>query len=294
MSLNTNYTTILHPVRKQLNLTEAEYCFVDTVMKLANNQGSKHPGWCYASKQELADDRGVSRQGLIKMINRLEGLGLIERGVNNFIRHSQKWYDAVVLDKEKIISESQSVNKVDSENGFEGVNNVYRKRKQSLQQGVNKVDTECKQSLHKLKNITKEENLGITEEIYSVETVEVLTPVSIVVNFLNDTLRPARKFSTSTLRTAQNVNARLKDGYTVDDILKVIEFKHSEWSGTEWEKYLRPETLFGTGKFESYLIAAENWIARGRQPIKNNTNGANKVNFQVDPRSFEGAFTGNY
>ncbi|MGL6009673.1 MAG: conserved phage C-terminal domain-containing protein [Culicoidibacterales bacterium] len=279
-----------------LNITDSEYCLIDTVMKLANNQGSKHPGWCYASKQELAEDRGVSRQGLIKMINRLEGLGLIERGVNNFIRHTQKWYDLAVLDKEKIISESQSVNKVDSENGFEDVNNVYRKRKQSLQQGVNKVDTECKQSLHKLKNITKEENLGITEEIYSVETVEVLTPVSIVVNFLNDTLRPARKFSTSTLRTAQNVNARLKDGYTVDDILKVIEFKHSEWSGDEkMEQYLRPETLFGTGKFESYLIAAENWIARGRQPIKNNTNGANKVNFKVDPRSFEGYGSGqNY
>ena len=35
------------------------------------------------------------------------------------------------------------------------------------------------------------------------------------------------------------------------------------WQGTEWEKFLRPETLFGT-KFEGYLNA--------RQTVQKSTN----------------------
>ena len=48
------------------------------------------------------------------------------------------------------------------------------------------------------------------------------------------------------------INARLNEGYTVDDFYDVIDKKCGEWQGTEREKYLRPETLFGN-KFESYL-----------------------------------------
>lgn len=41
----------------------------------------------------------------------------------------------------------------------------------------------------------------------------------------------------------------------MEDFKKVIDWKVSEWTGTDMEKYLRPETLFGT-KFEGYLNAA--------------------------------------
>lgn len=48
------------------------------------------------------------------------------------------------------------------------------------------------------------------------------------------------------------INARLNDGYTIEDFFKVIDKKYNEWQGTEREKYLTPETLFGN-KFEKYL-----------------------------------------
>ena len=38
----------------------------------------------------------------------------------------------------------------------------------------------------------------------------------------------------------------------MSDFKAVIDKKSYEWMGTEREKYLRPQTLFGT-KFESYL-----------------------------------------
>lgn len=41
-------------------------------------------------------------------------------------------------------------------------------------------------------------------------------------------------------------------GYSVEDIRLVIDKKANEWIGTEFEKYLRPETLFGD-KFQKYL-----------------------------------------
>lgn len=48
------------------------------------------------------------------------------------------------------------------------------------------------------------------------------------------------------------VNARLKEGYTIDDFKTVIDKKVTEWQNGDMAKYLRPETLFGT-KFDGYL-----------------------------------------
>lgn len=48
------------------------------------------------------------------------------------------------------------------------------------------------------------------------------------------------------------VNARLKEGYTIDDFKTVIDKKVAEWKNGDMAKYLRPETLFGT-KFDGYL-----------------------------------------
>ena len=44
--------------------------------------------------------------------------------------------------------------------------------------------------------------------------------------------------------------------FTVSDFETVIKKKYNEWKGTEFEKFLRPSTLFGT-KFEEYLNQQE-------------------------------------
>lgn len=51
-----------------------------------------------------------------------------------------------------------------------------------------------------------------------------------------------------------NLIARLlKDGFSEDDCKKVVDVKCEEWLGNEeMEKFLRPETIFGS-KFETYL-----------------------------------------
>lgn len=73
-----------------------------------------------------------------------------------------------------------------------------------------------------------------------------------IVDYLNQ--KTGQKYKASTKKTQTCIHARLAEGFTEDDFKKVIDNKCAEWIGTEWEKYLRPETLFGT-KFESYLNA---------------------------------------
>lgn len=71
-----------------------------------------------------------------------------------------------------------------------------------------------------------------------------------IIDYLNEVV--GSKYKSTTRTTRDKINARLNEGFTVEDFKTVINKKAKEWGGTAFEQYLRPETLFGT-KFESYL-----------------------------------------
>lgn len=71
-----------------------------------------------------------------------------------------------------------------------------------------------------------------------------------IVDYLNG--RTGAAYRAASKKTRTLINARLKEGFSREDFFSVIDKKAEEWSGTEFQAYLRPETLFGT-KFESYL-----------------------------------------
>lgn len=71
-----------------------------------------------------------------------------------------------------------------------------------------------------------------------------------VINHLNT--RTGQNYKTTTKKTRDLIKARLKEKFTVDDFKVVIDKMCVEWMNTDMQKYLRPETLFGT-KFEGYL-----------------------------------------
>ncbi len=71
-----------------------------------------------------------------------------------------------------------------------------------------------------------------------------------IISYLNQEAHT--DFKPSNEKTQQHIDDRLKEGFTIEDFKRVISIKSREWSGTEFKKYLRPETLFGD-KFESYL-----------------------------------------
>jgi uncharacterized phage protein (TIGR02220 family) len=81
--------------------------------------------------------------------------------------------------------------------------------------------------------------------------VSVNDSVNVIVSYLNS--RVGSSFKASTDKTKRMINARLKEGFTVEDFKQVIETKAEEWENDpKFCKFLRPETLF-SNKFESYL-----------------------------------------
>lgn len=74
-----------------------------------------------------------------------------------------------------------------------------------------------------------------------------------IVDHLNQ--RAGTHYKSTTANTRKLIKARLKEGFTVNEIKLVIDKKCAEWlNNRDMAQYLRPETLFGN-KFESYLNA---------------------------------------
>lgn len=71
------YTTIIHPVRKHFQLSCNEYCVLDTIMRMQNNESN----WCYMSRETMAKDLDLSKQSILNIINKLIDLGLLTRNV---------------------------------------------------------------------------------------------------------------------------------------------------------------------------------------------------------------------
>lgn len=74
--------------------------------------------------------------------------------------------------------------------------------------------------------------------------------------------------SGSTFRLESNINIiaeRIAEGFTISDFIIVIDKKIHDWKGTDYEKYIRPITLFSK-KFENYL----NGTKDGSESTKNN------------------------
>ena len=100
-----------------------------------------------------------------------------------------------------------------------------------------------------------DEEVSLTKPIPEITTEtttkKIHIPFSEVVEYLN--AKTGSAYKPSTRRTQELIRARWNEGFTLQDMKKVIDLKTAEWlHDSQWRKYLRPETLFGT-KFESYL-----------------------------------------
>lgn len=96
-----------------------------------------------------------------------------------------------------------------------------------------------------------------------------------VLDYLNE--KAGTNYRASSKATQQHIKARLAEGFKLDDFHTVIDKKCAEWLGTDFEKYLRPSTLFGS-KFENYL--------NGKQQTK----GKNGIAVRSQPSDLHGVF----
>jgi|GEM_PF-3181828 len=105
--IGTNYTTILHGPRIELELSCNEYCVADMIYHL-----SRETGWCYASKEKLASFIGLSKQTVLEIIRRLTEAGLVEMHEDrHMLRTTARWYESVVVFRE-VLRGNESVRTV--------------------------------------------------------------------------------------------------------------------------------------------------------------------------------------
>ncbi|HGI2258477.1 TPA: conserved phage C-terminal domain-containing protein [Streptococcus agalactiae] len=78
-------------------------------------------------------------------------------------------------------------------------------------------------------------------------------PYKEIISYLNE--KANRNYRPNIQKNKTLIKARWSEGFRLDDFKHVIDTTVKDWSGTKYENYLRPETLFGS-KFEGYLNQA--------------------------------------
>lgn len=77
-----------------------------------------------------------------------------------------------------------------------------------------------------------------------------------VIAYLNE--KTGKRFKPDADGNKKAINPRLKEGYTVADMKRIIDVKYAEWHGVTFQNgqpgdnYLKPETLFRESKIEGY------------------------------------------
>jgi uncharacterized phage protein (TIGR02220 family) len=100
-----------------------------------------------------------------------------------------------------------------------------------------------------------EEEVKNTEGTTVSSSVKKEIPYAEIINYLNEIT--GKNFKPGSIKTREMIHARYREGFTFEEFKRVIDLKTAEWkSDPAWNRFLRPETLFGT-KFESYLNQQE-------------------------------------
>ena len=81
--------------------------------------------------------------------------------------------------------------------------------------------------------------------------------------------------------TKDAINNLINIGYGYNDFVCVIDKKWSDWKGTEYEQYIRPETLFGK-KFENYLNEQPRIAKSGFGKLASAVSQAKRTTWKLD------------
>lgn len=174
--------------------------------------------------------------------------------------HKYNWSDSPKLD----IPLYNAILKVKSDVHHDVLANLYNNRKSVLERVEEgnedtvlipyryPIDTTITNTIPISIPISSSIPISISNSISNKDSVEKeIIPYQAIVDYLN--MRTGSHYKASSKKTRDLIKARYNEGFTFEDFQVVIDKKSMEWlKDKNMNKYLRPETLFGT-KFESYL-----------------------------------------
>jgi uncharacterized phage protein (TIGR02220 family) len=117
---------------------------------------------------------------------------------------------------------------------------------------------ECKGNAIKERKEKKGKELNEKKESKENE-IEILLPAQEILIFLNETAN--RAFDFKNKNSYSDISARLKEGYTSDELKEIIQLKTMEWiNDDKMRQYLTPSTLFSAkncNKYKEQVIQAK-------------------------------------
>ena len=89
-----SFTNIQHGLRKKNGLSCNEYVLCDIIFKSSTSRFSL--GWSSMTREDIAEELGVSKSGVLKMIERMIKKGFLEReDLKKYLRTSYLWQDFI-------------------------------------------------------------------------------------------------------------------------------------------------------------------------------------------------------
>ncbi|MFL8888661.1 conserved phage C-terminal domain-containing protein [Helcococcus kunzii] len=206
---------------------------------LLTNTKSNQLGCYKIAKKMMEFETGYNRETIEKLIERFtsyEKIKYCDETSELFILNWWKynWSKSPKVEK-CILKEFEDVENTDFRNS------IYTLL---IEYGYS-IDRVCIELGEKVKR--KKEKVKSNNNIYSRADL----PIKEIIDYLND--NAGKNFKTTTRKNQHLIKARFNENFNLDDFKRVIDNKVSQWKNdARMNKYLRPETLFGT-KFESYL-----------------------------------------
>lgn len=192
-------------------------------------------GLCCPSYHTISEITGLSRRGVIKIIDQLCFMGLLVKAD-----------PTKPVKKSKLLGNNYRINLRTSELSSPLlVNSVHHASELSSPNIINDLITDLKEIKIKKK---RPETSAPQSHLSSV----LQSTAKLVIDFLR--LKTGRNYQYVDT-TLKPILERLKEGVTLEQCKQVIARKHSQWSNNpEMEKYLRPSTLFKKSNFyDKYL-----------------------------------------
>ena len=234
MIKDTNYFVVSHWMTSKLGLTGNELLTYAVVYGFTQDGDTRYLG----SSKYLVEAIGCSKNTAIQSLDRLVEKGFVIKTVDTI--------NGVNFNRYQVNMEAVP----DFGRGYQKLTEPYQNSvgviPDSGRGGIPEIGTSNNIESN-IKSISNKESICISNDIqYTKEKI----PYSEIIDYLN--AKTGQHYRANTNETQSFIRARFREKFTLDDFKKVIDTKCAEWMGTDWEKYLRPKTLFGT-KFESYL-----------------------------------------
>ena len=226
--MSSSYFVLNKQIVKSIGI---ESGFLLTTLIEASDGLANEDGWFYKTSPSLEEETGLSNHKQSKIIEELTKLGILEQENKGM---PMKRYFKINFQKiEELVFKKDLKNLKTS---------IEENEKQGFKNFESKDLKNSNACIEKISNNKELNNNNLNKELNNI--------YKDTVDYLNE--KAGTKYKSSSKNTTKHIKARLNDGYTLEDFKNVIDKKCSEWLNTDMEKYLCPDTLFGS-KFEKYL-----------------------------------------